>query len=312
MSYRYLRPIISLAVAAAALPLAFGQNPSSTAQGDVFNSTTRRQACWETYRQTARDINEASLLFQAQSRKAQAACKFDQGCVRQVQQRRIAYDESAGKQLDSAKAELNACEKEPGESPQYLRKGVPLKGGVEENIQPPPSKQYNPDDLRNNPTPAAIAQPGLKGSAQADRGLPQPYKGTVRSNPPSGGREMVTVDWDTWWKGLGAQAFKTFKLGLTPFPHNLTTTVKVTVSSSGDAVPTLMKTSGNDRFDALVLQSFQNLNAAFPKGKTPSEKEKLFLSKRASVSNVFRVSSAKTSGYSHTPVPPESFPAPAR
>jgi hypothetical protein len=65
MSHRYGRPIISLAAVAAVLPLALGQNPSSAAQGDVFNSTTRQQACWETYQQTAQKINEASLLFQA-------------------------------------------------------------------------------------------------------------------------------------------------------------------------------------------------------------------------------------------------------
>lgn len=195
MRDRCLSTIILFTAAAAVLPLAFGQTPSSPGNGDVFNSTTINIQCMQVYTQTGQGINDSRLRMESQMRRAEAACK-DQHCVSGVQQQRIAQEQVFQKQIQGAKDQLNSCETKPGSGTaapgnNAAQAPVFLKGGIEQNVNLYGKPGY--------PDPATIQPPVLKSGTQdtgpTDKGQPpiakpQPLKGFEGEVPGYG---TVTV-----------------------------------------------------------------------------------------------------------------------
>jgi hypothetical protein len=153
MPHSRFRPVMPLMAATIVLPLAFGQNPSRSGNGDVFSSrTNNNNDCQEVYKRTGQKINEENLRMQAQSRQDQANCGTNQSCVQDVQQRRIAAERAAREKLTEAQAQLDACEGKAGgtgagsgssgvggaRGPRNTG-GTVLKGHVEENVKPDPA-----------------------------------------------------------------------------------------------------------------------------------------------------------------------------
>jgi len=144
MSHIRFRPLMPLVGAIMVLPLAFGQNPSGSGNGDVFNSATINNHCQDVFKETTQKLNDAYLQKQRKSDREQAYCK-NQVCIDKIQvDRAMAVDEYHNG-VKAAKKTLDDCQTKPrgtfgganprnpaGDTPQ----GALLQGSVEEEVKP--------------------------------------------------------------------------------------------------------------------------------------------------------------------------------
>jgi hypothetical protein len=187
------RPVVSLLAVTIWLPLAFGQNPAVSGNGDVFSSRTKNNNdCMDVYKQTAQKINEESLRMQAQARQDQAACMIDQGCVHAVQLRRVAAERADNEKLRIAQEQLNACEMKPGDTNSGGGGAVApsntgttaLQGYAEGNLRPDPAS--NPYKTGTSNDASAKKLPKMTGFVV--------YGRADRSQPPSRRSQQQGVD----------------------------------------------------------------------------------------------------------------------
>jgi hypothetical protein len=141
MFHIYLRPIIILIAANGVLLLGFGQRSPATANGDVFNSATINNACYDEFRRSTQPINNQRLAMERQSVLAEAACKTNEGCVSSRQRDRVAQEAVFSERFESAKTQLDNRQTKPRIS------GSPgTAGGTAMTPQLDPSAAQPPQD----------------------------------------------------------------------------------------------------------------------------------------------------------------------